>query len=69
MFRMGFCGMRFGAFMLLVGGFRFLQHDASKTNNFCLLPTQPGSLEPASCVTMKLLSARSANHRVESNHD
>jgi hypothetical protein len=54
MFRMGFCGMRLGAFRPLLGGFRVLLHDTSEVENLCVLPTQPGSLEPASFVTMKL---------------
>jgi hypothetical protein len=54
MFRMGFCGMRLGAFRSLLVGFRILQHDTSKVENLCVIPTQPGSLGPASYVTMKL---------------
>lgn len=41
------CGMRFGAFGLLLGGFRSLQRETSQINHLCILPAQTGSQEPA----------------------
>jgi hypothetical protein len=47
MCRMAFSGMRFGAFGLLLGGFRSLLRETSEINDLCILPSQTGSQEPA----------------------
>ena len=47
MCRMAFSGMRFGAFGLLLGGFRSLQRETSEINHLCILPAKTGSQELA----------------------